>query len=251
MKVLNMKEWKALYDELSPVEFLKQSQWETKKGVLALRQRAQNELQKEELLKEGWVKRNQPKRQLQAEGAFLIGGMDEAGRGPLAGPVVAAVVVLATPIFGLKDSKKLSEKRREELFHQIKEEALAYGIAWATHEEIDRHNVLSATKLAMKRALAKLDLTLDALLLDGNPLHLHPKEIALVGGDDRSNEIAAASILAKVTRDQWMEKMDEFYPVYGFTQHKGYGTQAHMDALKAYGPCPIHRKSFLSFLNEK
>lgn len=251
MNNLSMKEWRKLFEELSPTEFLKQSQWDTKKGVQQLRARAEAALRQQQFLTEEWARRNQPKRSLQSQGAILIGGMDEAGRGPLAGPVVAAIVVLATPILGLKDSKKLSEAHREELFHQIKEEAIGYGIAWATHEEIDEHNILAATKLAMKRAMDKLGFQVDALLLDGTPLHLHHHEVALVGGDDRSNEIAAASILAKVTRDQWMAKMDEFYPAYGFLQHKGYGTKQHMEALIEFGPCPIHRKSFLSFLNER
>lgn len=251
MKNLGMKQWTQLYHELSPQEFLDQSAFTTQKGVLQLRARAQKQLEKNAFLQEQWNQRNQPKRKLQAQGHFLIGGMDEAGRGPLAGPVVAAVVVLSKPILGLRDSKKLSERRREELFHCIKEDALAYGIGWASHQEIDELNVLEATKLAMKRALNKMDIQLDALLLDGNPLHLHSHEVALVGGDDLSNEIAAASILAKVTRDHWMMEMDSFYPAYGFSKHKGYGTREHMDALLTYGPCELHRKSFLSFLNEK
>lgn len=250
LKDLKIVEWKALFDDLPPEDFLEISKNESKKGVLQLRKRAYSILEKQALLLEAWHKRNQPKKKLQAKGALLIGGADEAGRGPLAGPVVAGVVVLAAPILGLRDSKKISEKKREELYHIIKKEALGYGVGWADQKEIDKLNILNATKLAMQRAIKKLGFSLDALLLDGTPMDLHPMEWALIGGDDLSNEIAAASILAKVTRDHWMMEMDKHFPVYGFAQHKGYGTAQHIEALREFGPCHLHRKSFLSFLND-
>ena len=182
------------------------------------------------------------------EGFQVICGVDEAGRGPLAGPVCAAAVILP-PLLelpGLNDSKKLTDKRRRELFPLIKEQAIAYGIAFATHLEIDEINILQATYLAMERALAQLNVKPDIALIDGN----RAKDFGLpvktvVHGDSLSASIAAASILAKVTRDDLMLQMAEDYPQYGFEVHKGYGTKAHYEALRTYGESPIHRKSFL------
>ena len=181
-------------------------------------------------------------------GFRVICGVDEAGRGPLAGPVYAAAVILPPhlQIPGLNDSKKLSDKRRRELMPVIKEQAVAYGIAFASHEEIDEINILQATFLAMERALAQLSVRPDFALIDGN----REKEFGLpvktvVKGDSLSANIAAASILAKVTRDDLMEEMAKEYPAYGFEIHKGYGTKAHYAALTAHGPSPIHRMTFL------
>ena len=175
-------------------------------------------------------------------------GVDEAGRGPLAGPVCAAAVILprGLTIEGLNDSKKLSEKRREALYDEITAKALAYGIAFAAVEEIERENILGATFLAMNRAIAQLSLTPALALIDGN----RSKGIAVpsrcvIGGDGKCADIAAASILAKVTRDRYMLDMAKKYPQYGFDKHKGYGTAAHYAAIRAYGPCEIHRMSFL------
>lgn len=183
-----------------------------------------------------------------AEGLTLICGVDEAGRGPLAGPVCAAAVILPPhlEIPGLTDSKKLSDKRRRELFPLIKEQAIAYGIGFADHEEIDRYNILQATFLAMERALAQLPVRPQLALIDGN----REKDFGLpvqtvIKGDARSANIAAASVLAKVSRDDVMLEMAQRYPGYGFDIHKGYGTKAHYDALRALGACPIHRRSFL------
>ena len=181
-------------------------------------------------------------------GAKLICGIDEAGRGPLAGPVCAAAVILprGLEIPGLDDSKKLSEKKREELFEQIKEKALCYGIAFADVEEIEELNILGATFLAMNRAFEKLSLKPDIALVDGNRdpgLGLDTRLI--VKGDSRCADIAAASILAKVTRDCYMLEMDRLYPQYHFERHKGYGTKLHYEALREFGPSPIHRPSFL------
>ena len=175
-------------------------------------------------------------------------GVDEAGRGPLAGPVYAAAVILPRGelIEGLDDSKKLSEKRREALYDEIVRRALAYGIAFASVEEIEEKNILGATFLAMNRAIKALEIRPALALIDGN----RNKGIAVpsrcvIGGDGKCADIAAASILAKVTRDRYMLEMAERYPQYGFDRHKGYGTAAHYAAIREYGPSPIHRMSFL------
>jgi ribonuclease HII len=182
------------------------------------------------------------------QGYRIICGVDEAGRGPLAGPVCAAAVILPKGLVipGLNDSKKLTDKKRRELAPIIKEQALAYGIAFATHEEIDHINILQATFLAMERALAQLNIRPDLALIDGN----RQKDFGInvetvVKGDSRSANIAAASVLAKVTRDDYMEAMALEYPGYGFEIHKGYGTKAHYEALRNLGPSPIHRMTFL------
>lgn len=189
-----------------------------------------------------------------AEGVEVICGVDEAGRGPLAGPVCAAAVILPPHlrIPGLNDSKKLSDKRRRELFPVICEQALAYGIAFATEQEIDEINILHATFLAMERALAQLKIRPDLVLIDGN----RQKDFGLpvktvVKGDSLSANIAAASVLAKVTRDDFMVRQAERFPEYGFEIHKGYGTKAHYAALEQYGACPIHRKTFLKKFYEQ
>lgn len=182
------------------------------------------------------------------QGFRCICGVDEAGRGPLAGPVCAAAVILPAGIEipGLDDSKKLSDKRRRELFPIIQNEALAYGIAFADEKEIDSINILQATFLAMERALSQLAIKPNLALIDGN----RKKDFGIpaetvVQGDSLSASIAAASILAKVTRDDYMLAMAEKYPGYGFEVHKGYGTKAHYAALLEKGPCPIHRMTFL------
>ncbi|MBE7001327.1 MAG: ribonuclease HII [Ruminococcaceae bacterium] len=184
-------------------------------------------------------------------GYTAICGVDEAGRGPLAGPVCAAAVILPMDIEipGLNDSKKLSDKKRRELFPIICEKAIAYGIAFADHKEIDEVNILQATYLAMERAICKLEEKPDFALIDGN----RAKDFGLpletvVGGDGRSASIAAASVLAKVTRDDYMLEMAKDYPEYAFDVHKGYGTKAHYAALAEHGPCPIHRLTFLKKL---
>ena len=185
----------------------------------------------------------------------LICGVDEAGRGPLAGPVCAAAVILPEhlEIPGLTDSKKLSDKKRRELFPIIQEKAVAYGIGLASEAEIDEINILQATFLAMRRALDQLSVRPEIALIDGNretDFGLPVKTV--VKGDSLSANIAAASVLAKVTRDNIMVQMAETYPEYGFDIHKGYGTKAHYEALRQYGPCPIHRKTFLKkFYGEK
>lgn len=183
------------------------------------------------------------------EGFSLICGVDEAGRGPLAGPVCAAAVILPPDLEleGLNDSKKLSEKRREALYPLICEQALAYGIAFASEQEIDELNILQATFLAMRRAVGQLGQKPDLALVDGNrePDFGDIPVRTIIKGDSRSANIAAASILAKVTRDRFMLEQDAAYPQYGFAVHKGYGTKRHYAALREYGPCPIHRQTFL------
>lgn len=183
-----------------------------------------------------------------ASGVHLIAGVDEAGRGPLAGPVCAASVILPpkVEIPGLNDSKKLSDKQRRELFPIILDKAVAYGIAFASEEEIDNINILQATFLAMERAVAQLTTKPELLLVDGNRNHDFgiPSE-TIIHGDSLSASIAAASVLAKVTRDDFMLEQAKLYPQYGFEIHKGYGTKAHYAALQQHGHCPLHRMSFL------
>ena len=183
------------------------------------------------------------------EGFATVCGVDEAGRGPLAGPVCAAAVILPQDLVieGLNDSKKLTEKRREALYEIITREAVAYGIAFADEREIDEINILQATFLAMRRAVEQLAVRPDIVLVDGNrePNLGNLPVKTIVKGDSLSANIAAASILAKVTRDRFMLEQDAIYPQYGFAVHKGYGTKAHYAALTQYGPCPMHRQSFL------
>ena len=175
-------------------------------------------------------------------------GVDEAGRGPLAGPVCAAAVILPDNcnIAFLNDSKKLSESRREKLYPEICDKALSYGIAFATVEEIESLNILNATFLAMNRAIEQLKIKPELALIDGNrSTGINVKNITVIGGDAKCADIAAASVLAKVTRDRFMLQMAEKYPQYGFEQHKGYGTKLHYEMLRRFGPSPIHRLSFL------
>ena len=187
--------------------------------------------------------------EVKKQGYNYICGVDEAGRGPLAGPVCAAAVILpeGIEIAGLNDSKKLSEKKREELYSVIKEKALSFSVAFGTLEEIEELNILNATYLAMNRAIEGLALKPDFALIDGNRV---PKDISVpcetvVKGDGKSASIAAASILAKVTRDKLLIEYDKKYPQYNFKKHKGYGTKEHYEAIKKYGVCEVHRLSFL------
>lgn len=183
------------------------------------------------------------------KGYSFVCGVDEAGRGPLAGPVCAAAVILPddVQIEGLNDSKKLSEKKREALYDVICEKAIAYSICYGTLEEIEQYNILEATYIAMNRAINSLNVKADFALIDGNRI---PRNIAIpcetvIKGDAKSCSIAAASILAKVTRDRLLIEYDKKYPQYGFAAHKGYGTKAHYEAIKEHGVCEVHRLSFL------
>lgn len=189
-----------------------------------------------------------------AQGFSCVCGVDEAGRGPLSGPVVAAACVLPPDfeIGELNDSKKLTPKKRDILYDRIIKEAVAYSIASASPEEIDEINILNATMLAMRRAIESLPLRADFALIDGNVSRGIPLPCeTVIKGDSRSASIAAASILAKVTRDRLCLQDDIDYPQYKFAKHKGYGTKEHIEALKAYGPSPIHRRSFLKFLSDE
>ncbi|MES0371826.1 MAG: ribonuclease HII [Mariprofundaceae bacterium] len=178
----------------------------------------------------------------------LLAGVDEVGRGPLAGPVVTAAVILSPddPMLGqYRDSKRVSEKKRIRIYHHIRKHAVAYSVAQATVEEIDRLNILHATMVAMRRAVEGLTVRPTEVVVDGNRCPDVPFPVsAVIGGDDKVQEIAAASIMAKVVRDRLMHYMDHQYPAYQFSRHKGYGTKVHMDALREHGPCDHHRRSF-------
>ena len=194
-------------------------------------------------------------RKAQLNGCNFIAGMDEAGRGPLAGPVSVACVVMPLEedkiIPGINDSKKLSEKKREELFEKIKETALAYSVILIDEKTIDKINILEATKLGMKKAYEALEVPVDMLLVDAvKNLDVDCQYESIIKGDAKSYSIAAASILAKVTRDQMIIELDKKYPEYNFKKHKGYGTKEHIEAIKKIGPCAIHRKTFIkNFVN--
>lgn len=188
-----------------------------------------------------------------SEGYLNVCGVDEAGRGPLCGPVVAAAVILPAGLYieGLNDSKKLTEAKREKIFDIIIKEAVAYAICEASVEEINSTDILSASLLAMRRAISSLPVSADYALIDGNVTRGFELPCrAVIHGDAISPSIAAASILAKVTRDRMCKELDEQYPMYGIAKHKGYGTKVHMEALRKYGPAPIHRTKFIRFLNE-
>lgn len=219
-------------------------------GAIRLIKRAERELS----IRAEYVERTMFSGQARAEGYRYIAGLDEVGRGPLAGPVTVACVILDEdkPIYGLRDSKRLSEKRREELALAIEEKAIAFSIVSFTERQIDELNILEATRQAMLVAVELMETAPDYLLVDAMDLKTDLPQRSLIGGDDKSNEIAAASILAKVTRDRYMRSMHERYPEYGFDTNKGYGTAAHLQALRDYGPSPIHRRTFVSrFIQEK
>ena len=186
-------------------------------------------------------------REAEHSGYHSVAGVDEAGRGPLAGPVVAAAVILPPDLClpGLRDSKKMSPALREILYDQIIEQCIGFGIGQVDEEIIDEINILQAALLAMKRAVEQLPAPVDMLLIDGNRgIECGVRQKTIIGGDDTSLSIAAASVLAKVTRDRLMERYHEQYPQYEFSRHKGYGTRLHRERIQQYGPCPIHRKTF-------
>jgi ribonuclease HII len=192
-------------------------------------------------------------KQEQEKGRFLIAGVDEVGRGPLAGPVCVACVMMPLDdiIEGVDDSKKISEKKREQLFEEIKEKAICYSIQMVNEQTIDEINILEATKLAMKNAIEDMSVKPDVVLVDAiSKLDTNVEIRGIIKGDALSYSIGCASILAKVTRDRLMCDLAKEYPEYGFEKHKGYGTKQHIEALKEYGPCVYHRLSFLKFLGE-
>ncbi len=199
-------------------------------------------------LKEKYETMSEYENEARSKGIALIAGMDEAGRGPLAGPVVAAAVILdpEKPVYGVDDSKKLSPKKRAALKAEIEEKAISVGVGIVDVETIDSINILEATKLAMKKAVAALDPQPELLLIDAVKLKDLPiAQQSIIKGDALSVSIAAASIIAKETRDEMLKAYDELYPEYGFDSHKGYGTKQHMDAIRTHGPLPIHRKTFI------
>ena len=224
---------------------------DSRKGVQKIAAQLQRKIAKKEEVREKWNQMNEIETELFTKGYQVVVGLDEAGRGPLAGPVVAAAVVLDPDqkIFGLDDSKKLSRQKRENLFSEIKAKAKV-GVGQATSSEIDKYNIREATFVAMKRAikelLPELDNKPDILLVDGNAVipHLTVEQQSIIDGDAKVNAIAAASIIAKVSRDNIIFKYAEKYPQYNFKSNKGYGTAEHIAALEKYGSSPIHRKSF-------
>ncbi len=239
----------AAIEEL-PVLFLQYAQDE-RAGVRAAMEKGRKRL----LAYEKEVERSKALQKYEREYAAYqyICGIDEVGRGPLAGPVVAGAVILPKDcdILYINDSKKLSEKKREELYDIIMEQAVAVGIGCSTPERIDEINILQATYEAMREAISKLEPVPDLLLNDAVTIpQVEIRQVPIIKGDAKSISIGAASIVAKVTRDRLMVQYDEIYPEYGFASHKGYGAQAHVDALRKYGPCPIHRRSFITHFCE-
>lgn len=221
---------------------------DSRKGVRKLAQKYRNIKNKKKMKLEKWYSMNKIQSRLQNDGFQLIAGFDEAGRGPLAGPVVAAAVILdqSIKIVGLDDSKKLSIKKRKMLFKEINKKAVAIGVGIVDNEIIDKINIHNATFKAMKKALNKLNLNPDFLLVDGNKKipSLEVNQKAITDGDGKVNCIAAASIIAKVTRDKIIDDYHPIYPEYNFINNKGYGTREHITALEKHGPTPIHRYSF-------
>lgn len=224
---------------------------DSRKGVKKIAARLQRKIEKDKAVKDKWQKMNKIEAEFYSQGYQAVIGIDEAGRGPLAGPVVASAVFLdpEQKIYGLDDSKKLSKKRREELFKEIKNKAKV-GVGRSTSSEIDKYNIREATFVAMKRAvkdlLSKMKINPGLLLIDGNAVipDLTIEQKSVVDGDSKANSIAAASIIAKVSRDNIIFKYAEQFPEYKFKNNKGYGTADHIEALEKYGASPIHRRSF-------
>ncbi|MDI3546644.1 MAG: ribonuclease [Halanaerobiales bacterium] len=221
---------------------------DSRKGVRELAKKYRRIREQEKNKEERWYKMNKRELQLKEEGYKLVAGVDEAGRGPLAGPVVAAAVILKPEIkiIGLDDSKKLTERERERLFSEIKDKAVAVGVGIIDNKVIDRINILQATFRAMQEAINKLTPRPDYILIDGNRElpGIEIQQETVVDGDSKVNAIAAASIIAKVSRDRILDDYHSTYPEYGFLRNKGYGTSEHIEALKKHGPSPIHRYSF-------
>lgn len=229
-------------------ENLLQYKEDERSGVMKLVQKYERKLQKHQDLIDKFKRMNRYERELGLEGYQCIAGIDEVGRGPLAGPVVSAVVILPKDevILGLDDSKKLSEKKREELYEIILEKAIDYSIGIVDVATIDSINILQATYESMRQALSKLKEQPDGLLVDAVTIpEVTISQLPIIGGDGKSNSIAAASIVAKVTRDRMMKDYDELFPEYKFASNKGYGSTDHVKALKEIGPCPLHRRTFI------
>ena len=231
------------------IEELHQLQKDERKGVQVLLQRFLRRKEKEEALIIQYERMLNFEHRCREQGFNMIAGIDEAGRGPLAGPVVAAAVILnpKEPIIGLNDSKKLSKTKRQALVKQIKEHALIIGVGIVSAKEIDNINIYQASILAMEKAVHDLNVTPDFLLIDAMKINLPIQQLSIIKGDARSVSIAAASIIAKETRDNIMEEINLRYPGYAFDKHMGYGTEVHLEAIKRLGPCPEHRLSFAPF----
>jgi ribonuclease HII len=238
------KRLSLISDESDP--YLAGLKSDERKGVQNLLEKWKKQAQVKLLLKEKFIEMSTYERKYRAQGFQLIAGVDEVGRGPLAGPVVAAAVILPVDFYleGINDSKKLSEKKREEYNKIIKKEALAIGISMIPAEIIDEINIYEATKKAMKEAISYLTPGPDFILIDAMKLELPYASESIIKGDAKSISIAAASIIAKVARDQWMKDLAKTYPQYGFEQNMGYGTKEHIHAIHQYGITPYHRKSF-------
>lgn len=247
-------EIREIYKGLAETEydtFIEEYSGDERAGVAALVKRAQNAVAKLEAEKERIHQMTSFERKYQDYGFTSVCGIDEVGRGPLAGPVVAAAVILPRDceILYVNDSKKLSAQKREELYDVIMEQAVAVGLGYASHERIDEINILQATYEAMREAVGKLSVQPDLLLNDAVKIpQLHMKQVPIIKGDAKSISIAAASIIAKVTRDRMMVEYDSIFPEYDFAGNKGYGSAKHIEALKEIGPCPIHRKTFIKNL---
>jgi ribonuclease HII len=226
--------------------FLQELQADERAGVQKLLQQYEKQLVKQQLLQEKYEEMMRFENEAFQQGARFIAGLDEVGRGPLAGPVVSAAVILPKEcqILGLNDSKQLSAKKREELFIEIQNKAVAVGIGVVSPEEIDRINIYQASRLAMKEALIDLAVKPEHLLIDAMTIETDIPQQSLIKGDARSISIAAASIIAKVYRDNLMKDFHDVYPFYGFDQNAGYGTKVHLEGLAVHGICPIHRKTF-------
>lgn len=245
-KIGIIKEKFASCKETELSAFIKQYQSDTRSGVAALCKRAQAKIDAYEKEMKRLEQMLAYEREYSAYGAIC--GIDEVGRGPLAGPVVAGAVILPRDckIMYLNDSKKLSSKLRNQLYDEILSKAVAYGIAFVSHERIDEINILNATYEAMREAIEKCAIKPDILLNDAVTIpEIAIKQVPIIKGDAKSASIAAASVIAKVERDRYMEKMDQVYPGYGFASNKGYGSAEHIEALKKLGPCSIHRRSFI------
>jgi len=239
-------EQKLLIERSRDDAFIQLLKKDERKGVQKVLAKWEKLCAKEELLQKKFVEMTSFEREIRKQGFQLIAGIDEAGRGPLAGPVVAAAVILPEEFYlpGIDDSKKLSEQSREEYFAYIQSEAIAVGVGIIDAQEIDSINILEAAKKAMLNAVSELTVSPDYLLVDAVKLETPYPAEALIKGDARSVTIAAASIIAKVTRDRLMKEIDKEYPHYGFASNMGYGTAVHLDALRNYGVTPYHRKSF-------
>lgn len=248
MTIAQLKSWLKESEQEEVKDHLSQLKSDPRIGVQRIITQWE---QKEELLQQRvqhWHMLNQEEKKLQGKGFSYIAGVDEVGRGPLAGPLVAAAVILPRDfvLFGINDSKQLKKEEREEYDIQIRKQAIAYSITYIEAKEVDRINIYQATIKAMSQALLELATQPEFALIDAMKLPISIPYKSIIKGDTKSASIAAASIIAKVSRDEWMAEMSQLYPQYGFERNKGYGTKEHLQAIESHGPTPIHRRSFLT-----